>query len=566
MIIYDFEVFKHDWCMVYLDTEQRKTFEIVNSKSDLQDFYDKYRYQIWVGYNSRGYDQWIAKSILCDFDPYEVSDFIINKDRKGHEFSSLLNKFPILNYDVSVFGRSLKQLEAFMGHDIRETSVPFDIDRKLTDLEMAETLQYCTHDVMETFHVFVENAQDFQTHMDIIKEYKLPITAVSRTQTQLTAMVLGANKRTYDDEFDIKIPDTLRLGKYEWIKDYYLDWAKNSKDYSKMELEAVIAGVKHKLGVGGLHGAIKGHLGDGLYLLIDGDSYYPSLMILYDYFSRSIPEWGKRRFIKMYHHRLELKAQKKKKEQAPHKLILNKTYGGLKDKYNALYDPVQANNICIAGQLFLVDLIDKLEDYCQLIQSNTDGIAIKLNNPEDREIVNAICAEWSERTGIRVGFDEYKRIIQKDVNNYIMVEPNGYIKRIGLYVKNLRNLDNDLPVVNKAIVDYFTKNIPVEVTISKENELINFQKVVKISNKYDYAIYNNTILTDKVYRTFATLGNGHTLLKKHKEKDHGDKMAGTPERCVIINENIEGRKVFPEIDRKWYVDLAEDRIKQFLKG
>ncbi|MGL5717265.1 MAG: hypothetical protein ACRCX2_29910 [Paraclostridium sp.] len=52
----------------------------------------------------------------------------------------------------------------------------------------------------------------------------------------------------------------------------------------------------------------------------------------------------------------------------------NSTYGASKDKFNNLYDPLMANNVCITGQLLLVDLLEKLEkglgDKAMLIQSN----------------------------------------------------------------------------------------------------------------------------------------------------------------------------------------------------
>ena len=59
-----------------------------------------------------------------------------------------------MNYDTVVGFRSLKELEAFMGHDIKESSVPFDIERPLTQAEIEETKRYCEHDVMECFEVF----------------------------------------------------------------------------------------------------------------------------------------------------------------------------------------------------------------------------------------------------------------------------------------------------------------------------------------------------------------------------------------------------------------------------
>ena len=38
-----------------------------------------------------------------------------------------------------------------MGHNIKETTVPFDINRPLTKEELEEVKQYNIHDVMETF-------------------------------------------------------------------------------------------------------------------------------------------------------------------------------------------------------------------------------------------------------------------------------------------------------------------------------------------------------------------------------------------------------------------------------
>ena len=146
-----------------------------------------------------------------------------------------------------------------------------------------------------------------------------------------------------------------------------------------------------------------------------------------------------------------------------------------------------------------------------------------------------------------------------------MVEPNGGIKRKGTYVKELRPLDNHLPIVNKAIVDYFTKNIPVETTISNATELIDFQFITKVSNKYSHAEYNGKKMTDKVYRVFATKSGGHTLYKQHREKTEPDKTAGTPESCIIINSDIQNLKVFPNIDKDWYIQLAKSRIADFMK-
>lgn len=601
MIVLDTEVFKHDWMICWLDCETRKRHSIVNDKDKLQKFYDFYKHRIWVGYNIRGYDQWIIKAILCDFNPYEMSKWIVEKEMKGYQYSQLLSRFPMMIYDCIILNTGLKQLEGFMGHDIRETTVPFNIDRKLTPSEIEEVKSYCHHDVMEAFHVFVETAHEFESHMGLIHEYKMPMANVSKTKAQLSAIILGAWKKDRSDEFDITIPDTLRLGKYEWIAEWYVKWASDVKNYKQMKLETEIAGVPHTFGIGGLHGAIPQYMGEGTYIMADVGSYYPALMIEYDFLSRNVA--NPKKFRQIRDERLEMKARKDPRQQ-PRKIVLNGTYGASKDKYNNLYDPLQANNVCISGQLFLVDLIDKLEQHCQLIQSNTDGILVKLYDKQDKDKIIGICEDWCKRTRMTMEYDVYNKVFQKDVNNYIII-PEGELydtkgkerfKRKGAYAKQLSVLDNDLPIVNRALVDYFVKGIPVEHTVMASDKLIDFQKIVKVSHKYEYGFkehtdgkvhkyhvmlkrtvkkqpviekvdrfYTGTILHERVHRCFASkLSKDGTLYKKAKVKTSLDKIAGVPDKCFIINENIENMPIPSKLDKQWYIDLAKERIKEFV--
>lgn len=566
MIFYDFEVFKYDWMVCWLDTDTKKTYSIVNDKAKLEKFYNHYKDIIWVGYNSRNYDQWICKAILCDFNPWEMNDWIIMQDKKGYLFSNLLNDFPIINYDALVgsgfSAKSLKELEAFMGHSIHETSVPFDLDRPLTKQELKETEEYCMNDVMELFHVFIEKKEEFESHMGLVKEYKMHLSSISKTKAQLSAMILGAQKKKRNDEFDIRLPDTLQMGKYQWIADWYLEAAKQCEDfgnYDPMSLKTEVGGIPHTFGIGGIHGSIDNYMGDGLYLMADVASFYPAIMIEYDMLSRNVK--NPQKYTEIRDERITMKANRDPR-QAPRKIVLNSTYGASKDKYNNLYDPLQGSNVCIAGQLLLVDLIDKLDGKCQLIQSNTDGILIKLFYPGDKEEIIKICQEWTKRTRMELEFDEYVRVIQKDVNNYIIVDSKGKVKRKGAYVKKLSPLDNDLPIVNKAVVDYFVNNIPVEQTIMAAENLIDFQKVTKVSRKYDYAVYNGVKMYERVYRVFASKDpNDGTLYKKHKSKENPDKTAGTPDNCFIENGDITDSPVPAKLDRQWYIDLAKERIQ-----
>ena len=503
MLFYDFEVFKHDWLVVIMDSDTQTETIIVNDEDKLIEFYNRHKSNIWIGYNSNGYDRYILKGILCDFSPQQVNHWIINQKNQGWEFSSLFNQVQLYSYDTQISKlKSLKQLEAYMGHDIRETTVPFDIDRKLTQSEIEDVIFYCRHDVQETIEVFMLQIEEFQSQLALINEFGLTINNVSKTKPQLSATILDAYQQQRDDEMDIQIIDTIKLNKYDYVR----TWYKNNRDYDKI-LETDIAGVPHIFAWGGLHGARNNYHEEGFFINMDVASMYPAIMIEYDFLSRNVANKDKYRHIRDT--RLELKA-KKDKRQAPYKIVLNSTYGASKDKYNALYDPRQANNVCINGQLLLLDLIEKLEPYCELVQSNTDGILIKCDK-KDFDIIDDLAYEWEQRTGLILEFEFFKKVHQKDVNNYIIV-PFGDLydekgkprwKSKGAYVKKLSPLDYDLPIVNKAVVDYFVKGVSAEETILACNKLIEFQKVTKISSKFEYALYNRRRMNEKVFRVFA---------------------------------------------------------------
>lgn len=599
IIIYDFEVFKYDWMIAWLDTETQNMHYIINDKGLFEKFYEYYKDQLWVGYNSRGYDQWIAKAILCGFNPYEMNDWIINKGNKGFMFSRQLYKFPIINYDCSMLFKSLKELEAFQGHSIVESDVPWDIDRPLTKAEIKKTLEYCKTDVMETFGIFVDTAHEFESHIGLVQEFELSREAISKTKAQISALILEAVRINRDDEFDVWLPDTLQLNEHKWIGEWYLNWGKNVKDYNSMSLKTDINDVEHTFGIGGLHAGRKNYYGEGYYLMADVASYYPAMIIEYGFMSRNVSDPSK--YCTIRDERIIMKS-KGDKRQLPRKIVLNSTYGAMKDPYNALYDPLMANNICIAGQLLLVDLLDKLNGKCELIQTNTDGILIKLFNKNDKDYIIGICEEWSKRTRMDLEYDEYSKVIQRDVNNY-MILPHGELydakgkelfKRKGAVVKKLNPLDNNLPIVNEAIVNYFLTNKPIYDTINECQELLKFQLIKKVSSKYEFAFkvsstggmntfkarkllsdqrgsilvdkdYRGYKLHEKVHRVFASTNpNDGGLFKKHKSKSTLEKMASTPDNCFINNGDITNASIPSNLDKQWYIDLAEDRIKKFI--
>lgn len=564
---FDFEVFKYNWLVVIINPYTEEKTVIVDEPWQLEEYHRQHGDEIFVGYNSKHYDQYIYQGILTGFNPYEISDYIINKGRDGWRFSDLLKRIQIYNYDVAMINDGgLKTLEAFLGNDICETSVSFDIDRPLTSAEIKETIKYCTHDVEQTIEVFLERKADFDAQMSLITTFGLPLSDISKTQTQLTAKILNCVRQDHDDEFDVEIVPCLRLEKYRFVRDWFeaaLDRAKRTGAYPD-GFEVEIAGVPHVFAWGGLHGARRKYHAKGLFLHVDVTSYYPSEMLEYGFLTRNstTPE----RYRTIYDTRVALKKAGKKKEQAPYKLVLNKAFGATKDKNSAAYDPKRANDICINGQLLALDLIERLEAIpgFELVQSNTDGLIIKIPDTDAAfEMADDICWEWESRTGMRLGFDVITEIWQKDVNNYIFKFENGKIERKGSYVQEYNPLKNDLTIVNTALVEYMVNCVPVETTINNCNDLNLFQKVVKVSSEYESAWHNGKRLAEKTFRVYAS-SNKHdgAIYKQKKTGATLEKFANTPEHCVIYNGKItEETKI--NIDRNYYIQLAKKRLGDY---
>ena len=590
---YDFEVFKYDWLVVFVNKNTSEKTVIINDKQALKDFYAKYKDSIFVGYNSRNYDQFIFKGILSNMNPAVINEELIVKGKSGYQVVKKAKDIPFNNYDVSDIQHSLKQLEAFMGHDIKESEVDFTIDRHLTQDEIEETIKYCTHDVTECLAVLDYKIGDFDAQFSLIEAFDLPFEMFNKTKAQLSAHILGAVKQhTMDDEFKFTIPNTLKLGKkYQFVVDWFMNPANKAykkatysyESQHKRELDCVIAGVPHIFAYGGVHGAVPNYHAKGIILTADVASLYPSIMIEYGYLSRKLRNPEKYKEIR--DERLRLKKLKDKRQQ-PMKIVLNSTYGILKDKNNPLYDPLMSNNVCVTGQLLLLDLIEKVEPYGQLIQSNTDGIYMLVKDMETVDIIKNVAHEWEKRTRLELEFDIYNEIYQKDVNNYIIISEDGHYKSKGAYLKKLSPIDNDLPIINTALIEYFVHQTPIEDTINQSNKLIDFQKVVKLTSLYKGVVYgegvtetidgksrvtvkNGEHLREKVHRVFAS-NNPHAkaLYKTKTEKGEQvyEKIAYTPDHCFINNDNILDALVPDELDRQYYIDMATDRLNQFLES
>lgn len=565
-IIIDFEVLSNAgfWMCCMKDYKTKAEHTIINDRDELLRVFNKNKESVWVGYNIKGYDQWIFKAIIAGIDPCEVSKKLIDDNINGWNIHPSLNKIKLFIFELSDSYRSLKELELFMGENIKESSVSFDLSRYPKQSEIDELTTYCLHDVRMTYKVFEESYHKYEAQLGLIEYFNLDASMFNKTEAQLSAHILGAKNMSKEkfDTFDFDIVDSLKLSKYNYIREWYLN--ENNKSFEN-SLRTNVYGVQTDFGWGGLHSARKKYKAENFIVNSDVSSFYPAIMIEYGLLSRNVENPSK--FKEIRDTRIKFKKEKNKIEKSL-KIVLNSTYGASKDVNNELYDPKQGNAICVNGQLLLLDLIEKVElefgDNAVFIQGNTDGVMFKFNSQKDVDKYIEICDEWTKRTRMELEHDFITKIIQKDVNNYIFVQKDGKIKSKGAYVKKLSLLDNDLPIVNKALIEKMVNDVDIEETINNANDLIDFQKCIKVSGKYSHALYGNEELDLKVLRVFASKSATDSSVMKVKIGEKPEKIGNTPDRAFIDNDNIIGKNVPEKLDREWYINLAKKRLEDFM--
>ncbi len=578
-IFFDWEVLPYFWCVTFYDVINYKKTVIVNDRKSLLRFYSRTKDQLYFGYNNRNYDNFIYKGILLGMNPKEINDKIVYDGLKGFQISDKFKDIQLYAFDCYVLNHSLKQFESFLRRKIFESTIPFDYNKPLNMEQIEEILDYNDYDVDSTTIVFMKNPYTYEAHMGLIEMFDyLSFNAINKTSAQIVADILKCKKGTHDDsdQWNIVCPPNLEVKKYKHVIDWFLN--PQNHDLSK-KADFEIMGLKHTIGWGGIHASVSKEYVDnkdgGLILHIDVNSYYPSLLIYGKVYpeNKTIGElaFGKegiKIYEEIYNKRLQLKREGKKKEQAPLKIVLNGTYGILRDKNSNAYYPRGATLISVYGQMYLVDLIEHLEEAkcCRILNSNTDGLIIKCFSEKDIETVEKIRQDWERRSLMGLARDDINYCHFKDVNNYLFEFANGKIEVKGSYVKETNDLDNDLPIVNECIREYIMHKINVEDFINNCDELWRFMKTFKLSGNYKEVYHNGIKYTNKCYRVFASKNLKDTYLgKKKADSDTIEKFAGQSDHVFIENGDIHDSKCsdYPMLDKRWYIDLIYDRLEDF---
>ena len=620
IVVYDIEVFKYDWIIVFYDVSQNHWTVFHNDNPSVLKFMSQ-RDAIFCGFNNKHYDNHIAKAICCGADNTlvkQINDFIIVQERPGWEhFYLRQNRFWFDSFDLmddTQLGTSLKHIEAHLGMDIEETEVDFNIDRPLTPEEVQRTIHYCKHDVKGTAKLLTlrKNYLDCKINLGAMCSTPLPAPkALYLTNARLTAKYLDATFVQRYDGREYVYPENLDTTTIlQPILDFFnqiLDMRIPDDELFKRKLEINIGGCPCTYAWGGVHGSLTQYHEKATETRViqnrDVSSLYPSLLIKYHYISRNCADPLK--YEHTYYERLEAKHRKDTKTANTLKNPLNVTSGAMDQPTNELYDPRNARSMRISGQLFLTVLVLKLLELCpsfKLINFNTDGLMYSVDKAE-LPLVDSICAEWEKITRFELETDDIREVWVKDVNNLMFIDTSDHIKTVGGYLnygiaeKGAWKINNDFTIVKDAVIAYFAHGTSVEDTINGCNDIFKFQIIAKAGGGYKscYRVppdfeerkkawskanrykkpgsktWTNPPMkwdnydgphysVQKVNRVYASVNPNMGTIVKVKPDGTVGKIGGLPESCIIDNKN---KLTLDSVDRSWYIALAKKYIEDY---
>lgn len=584
LVTYDFEVFAFDWIVVFKDKETG-TYTVIHN--DNEAFIECINGDTaYIGFNSKAYDQYIAKAVAAGLTPQEikkVNDWCVSGNQ-GWQCPLLSGVyFSFNNVDIRddvQKGLSLKAIEGHLGMTIKESDVPFDIDRPLTKEELEETIYYCKHDVDATEKLIDIRKDYLKTKLNLGKRAGIdPVTAMSATNAKLTAMMLKAKLVQRNDGRDYVYPENMDISvippEILAFFDTIHDKSVADEILFKTSLETVIGGMPCKYAWGGVHGSLTGYYEEETDTRViqnrDVSSLYPSLIELYKYLSRNVPD--PELFYAIRRDRIKAKHDGDKQTAKDLKLPLNTVSGAQENKYNDLYDPLPTRSLRISGQLFLTILTMRLLNACEtirLLNLNTDGLMYSVDKTE-LPIVDKIAREWEAETKFELEVDHVRKVWIKDVNNLLMIKTDGEVKKVGGYlnygisVKGAWAINNTSIIVKKAIAEYFVNGTPVEETVNNSTDIFEFQIIAKAGAKYREAYHmvdGKREKVQKVNRVYATSDERYGKLFKVKaENESTARIEMLPDHCIIDNEN---KLSLSDVDRTFYIEMAKKRINDFL--
>ena len=349
-------------------------------------------------------------------------------------------------------------------------------------------------------------------------------------------------------------------------------------------------GTTYTIATGGLHSqdrpAVLTSTDDYTYIHFDINSFYPSVMVAYNIAPKHL---NNNVFVKMvdYFRLTRIKCKHTKDEDGlvvagvhnklaaeALKIVINAIYGKFGFEMFFLFDRFAQMQVTINGQLMVMMVVEALElDGIHVVSANTDGIIVKL--PKDKEEnFKRITDDWCAQNKLGADSERYKLFVTRDINNYFDIQSNDKVEYKGgldpkQYLKDLKK-GYDMPVVAKAVFEYFAHDTPVMETLRNHKDILDFCKTQNVGKQFEVVyqkVENGKVIDVHSQRhvRFYVSTKGVIIMKENVNSNQRSVLAsGKP---VIILNKLDDKDIsLRNIDYKYYYEEAYKIINPIKLG
>ena len=349
-------------------------------------------------------------------------------------------------------------------------------------------------------------------------------------------------------------------------------------------------GTTYTIATGGLHSqdrpAVLTSTDKYTYIHYDISSFYPSVMVAYNIAPKHL---NNNVFVKMvdYFRLTRIKCKHTKDEDGlvvagvhnklaaeALKIVINAIYGKFGFEMFFLFDRFAQMQVTINGQLMVMMVVEALElDGIHVVSANTDGIIVKL--PKDKEEdFKRITDDWCAQNKLGADSERYKLFVTRDINNYFDIQSNDKVEYKGgldpkQYLKDLKK-GYDMPIVAKAVFEYFAHDTPVMETLRNHKDILDFCKTQNVGKQFEVVyqkVENGKVIDVHSQRhvRFYVSTKGVIIMKENVNSNQRSVLAsGKP---VIILNKLDDKDIsLRNIDYKYYYEEAYKIINPIKLG
>lgn len=571
-------VFEVDGVQIYLNVG--KVRERANDSLTGGDY-------VFVGFNNKAYDNFLIEDILQNRPTNYIklkSDSVIKK--RPSQFIDFLN---LDTKEQMQPGFSLKKFESMSGMMVEESSIPFDYKDEFTIEQILEVCHYNIQDLRATIELYKTRKDYFDGKELLVKEYGTSKTSINYSNGSTAASYLmGRDKLESFEPEDPKIygvPTGVKLFLENALKvspeiSHLKTKAEREKamrkEWTSLVMEA--HGMVYTWGFGGLHSA-KGRIETNkrgtkkiVYDVVDetdvqqwdSGSHFPNIMLRDNLLGQVT-----NKFSNLVTERLKNKALGNPLA-GTQKIIINSVYGLLRLQSSKLYNPKSAIRVNVSGMVAIYNLANQLDLVGTVYQVNTDGIAFKPYPDITPAVLETIKQRWEDDFKLQLEVSSFKRLIQRDVNNYIAVKQNDKLKLKGGAVGQASGVDvtkaSKPTIIDHMLVEKLVYNRPFITTVQegKFRDYCFTLKSMKSSTQTGKMVdENGKVFDNEVNRTYATKSGGKVLKEKVGDLENA-KFPDTPEQMSIANYELP-KEPPADLDYSYYIELAEKKLESWKK-